>query len=78
MCGCELAGEAEAALERASEALGRYTTAVFDRTQADSPAIQSGTLTEHADNAEDSGEQAPRASFAPANQRTETGKERQR
>jgi uncharacterized protein YdbL (DUF1318 family) len=31
---CGRAGEAEAALERAAEALGRYTAAVFDRTQA--------------------------------------------
>jgi hypothetical protein len=31
--GSEHAGEAEAALERAGEALARYTAAVFDRTQ---------------------------------------------
>jgi len=31
--GCEGAAAAEAALERASEALARYTAAVFDRTQ---------------------------------------------
>jgi hypothetical protein len=34
VCGCERAGEAEDALGRASEALARYTTAVFDRTEA--------------------------------------------
>jgi vacuolar-type H+-ATPase subunit I/STV1 len=32
--GCEGAVEAEAALERAGEALARYTAAVFDRTHA--------------------------------------------
>jgi uncharacterized protein YdbL (DUF1318 family) len=31
--GCGRAGEARSALERAAEALGRYTAAVFDRTQ---------------------------------------------
>jgi DNA-binding transcriptional regulator PaaX len=31
--GCEGAAEAEAALERAAEAVGRYTAAVFDRTE---------------------------------------------
>jgi hypothetical protein len=30
--GCEAAGEAEASLERAAEAVSRFTTAVFDRT----------------------------------------------
>jgi vacuolar-type H+-ATPase subunit I/STV1 len=33
VCGCDQADEAEDALRRASEALARYTTAVFDRTQ---------------------------------------------
>jgi hypothetical protein len=33
VCGCDRAGEAQDALERASEALARYTTAVFDRTE---------------------------------------------
>jgi hypothetical protein len=32
VCGAEQAAEADAALERAGEALARYTTAVFDRT----------------------------------------------
>ncbi|MGH8573153.1 MAG: Chromate resistance protein ChrB, partial [Gammaproteobacteria bacterium] len=31
--GCDRAAEAAAALERASEAVGRFTAAVFDRTQ---------------------------------------------
>jgi hypothetical protein len=35
MCGCDRAGDAEAAMEQASEALARYTTAVFDRTHGD-------------------------------------------
>ena len=42
VCGCERAGEADAALERAGEALARYTAAVFDRTQADGAAIETG------------------------------------
>jgi hypothetical protein len=33
VCGCERAGDGADALERASEALARYTAAVFDRTQ---------------------------------------------
>jgi hypothetical protein len=33
VCGCGRAGAAEAAMEQASEALARYTPAVFDRTQ---------------------------------------------
>jgi hypothetical protein len=32
VCGCDRAGDAEDAMERASEALARYTAAVFDRT----------------------------------------------
>jgi hypothetical protein len=32
VCGCDRAGDAVAAMEQASEALARYTTAVFDRT----------------------------------------------
>ena len=32
VCGCDRASDAEAAMERAGEALVRYTTAVFDRT----------------------------------------------
>jgi hypothetical protein len=39
VCGCERAGEAQDALGRASEALARYTAAVFDRTEG-------GTLTD--------------------------------
>ena len=35
VCGCDRAGDAEAAMEQASEALARYTTAVFDRTHGD-------------------------------------------
>jgi hypothetical protein len=50
VCGCERAGEAAAALERASDALARYTAAVFDRTQADSPAVASAPPTKPADN----------------------------
>jgi Protein ChrB, N-terminal len=38
VCGCERAAAAEDALERATEAVARYTTAVFDRTQADGSA----------------------------------------
>jgi hypothetical protein len=37
VCGCDRAGDAETALEQASEALARYTTAVFDRTHGDAP-----------------------------------------
>jgi hypothetical protein len=33
--GCQRAGEAESALDEASKALARYTTAVFDRTHSD-------------------------------------------
>jgi hypothetical protein len=44
VCGCERASEAEDALGRATEALARYTAAVFDRTQADSPEIGDGPL----------------------------------
>jgi hypothetical protein len=33
VCGCDRAGDAEAAMQQAGEALARYTTAVFDRTQ---------------------------------------------
>ena len=40
VCGCERASDAEAALSRASEALARYTAAVFDRAQADGPATE--------------------------------------
>jgi hypothetical protein len=32
VCGCDRAGDAETAMEQASQALARYTTAVFDRT----------------------------------------------
>ena len=35
VCGCDRAGDAETAMEQASEALARYTTAVFDRTHGD-------------------------------------------
>jgi hypothetical protein len=78
VCGCERAGEAATALERASDALARYTAAVFDRTQADGPATQSGTLTEPAGNAGDSaGERSP-ARFAHTNPTTATDKERDR
>jgi vacuolar-type H+-ATPase subunit I/STV1 len=35
VCGCERASEAQDALNRASEALARYTAAVFDRTAVD-------------------------------------------
>ena len=35
VCGCDRAGEADTAVERASEAVARYTTAVFDRAHAD-------------------------------------------
>jgi hypothetical protein len=41
VCGCDRAGEAEEALGRASDALARYTAAVFDRTET-------GTFTEPA------------------------------
>jgi hypothetical protein len=54
VCGCERAGEAETALQRASEALARYTAAVFDRTQSAGTAIETATAAEHArDEAED-------------------------
>lgn len=46
VCGCERASDAEDALNRASEALARYTAAVFDRTQADGSATELGTPTE--------------------------------
>jgi hypothetical protein len=47
VCGCERAGEAEAALEGASEALARYTAAVFDRTtQNEDAAIETGAAPE--------------------------------
>ena len=35
VCGCDRAGDAETAMERATEALARYTAAVFDRTHGD-------------------------------------------
>jgi hypothetical protein len=38
VCGCERAGEAEDALTAASEALARYTAAVFARTTRDEDA----------------------------------------
>jgi hypothetical protein len=41
VCDCERAGNAGIALERASEALARYTAAVFDRTQ-DGTATETG------------------------------------
>jgi hypothetical protein len=44
VCGCDRAGQAEEALAQASEALARYTAAVFDRTtQDDAAAIETGT-----------------------------------
>jgi hypothetical protein len=43
VCGCERAAEAGEALERAADALARYTAAVFDRTQ--SPGAPLGTAT---------------------------------
>jgi hypothetical protein len=43
VCGCERASEAQDALTRASEALTRYTAAVFDRTQTDGLAAPSDT-----------------------------------
>lgn len=39
VCGCDRAGEAESAMERASGALARYTEAVFDRTRTDGAGI---------------------------------------
>ena len=61
VCGCERAGEADAALDRASEALARYTTAVFDRTtRDDDAATETGTAPEpgpNTDSASGSGEQ---------------------
>lgn len=54
VCSCERAGEAEAALQRASEALARYTAAVFDRSQSAGAAIETATAAERArDEAED-------------------------
>jgi hypothetical protein len=41
--GCPVAAEAEAELERAAEALGRYTAAVFDRTSGDGSGVQTST-----------------------------------
>jgi hypothetical protein len=38
--GCERAGEAESALDEASEALARYTAAVFDRTHGEGDDAQ--------------------------------------
>jgi hypothetical protein len=35
VCGCDRAGDAEAAMEQASAALARYTDAVFDRTHGE-------------------------------------------
>jgi hypothetical protein len=42
VCDCERAGEAESAMVRASDALARYTEAVFDRTQTDDARIVAG------------------------------------
>jgi hypothetical protein len=49
VCGCERAGDAEAALAGASEAVARYTAAVFDRTTQDQDG---GTETAVADETE--------------------------
>jgi ChrB-like protein len=46
VCGCERASVAEDALDRASEALASYTAAVFDRTQVDVLATETGTPAE--------------------------------
>jgi hypothetical protein len=46
VCGCERAGAAEDALGRASEAVARYTAAVFDRTHTDGSATETRTPTE--------------------------------
>jgi Protein ChrB, N-terminal len=46
VCGCERAPAAEDALGRASEALARYTAAVFDRTQASGTASEAGVPTD--------------------------------
>jgi hypothetical protein len=46
--GCERAGEAESALAEASEALARYTAAVFDRTHADGDELEPAAPHEHA------------------------------
>jgi hypothetical protein len=54
VCGCERADEAERALERASDALARYTAAVFDRTQSADTAIETAPAAKPArDAAED-------------------------
>jgi hypothetical protein len=49
VCGCERAGEADAALGRAGEALARYTAAVFDRTHGDDAGTDIGATTEPTD-----------------------------
>lgn len=46
VCGCERADAAQEALQRASEALARYTAAVFDRTQTDGLATETGATTD--------------------------------
>jgi hypothetical protein len=42
VCGCEQAEEAREALGRATDALARYTAAVFDRTHAAGEAVEMG------------------------------------
>jgi hypothetical protein len=49
VCGSERADEAGAAFTRASEALARYTDAVFARTHADSDAVDIGPAVPQSD-----------------------------
>jgi hypothetical protein len=78
VCGCERADAAAAALERASDALARYTAAVFDRTQTDTPAVVSATPTEPAEHTPDSGEKGSLMRIGADKPTTEANKERGR
>jgi hypothetical protein len=48
VCGCERAPDAASGLERATEALARYTAAVFDHTQTDSSELKNAAQSDTA------------------------------
>ena len=52
VCGCDRAGDAETAMQRASEALARYTAAVFDRTHGAAEIENNVTVEPASDEAE--------------------------
>ena len=54
VCGCDRAADAAAAMEQASEALARYTAAVFDRTHGDA-GIENGVRVEPASDEAEAG-----------------------